>query len=197
MVESKNLYLTGLFPLSMNPIGHSNETLEESGEFSNINRWILPTIYLPKGKKISGSPFLDPKESARALPTTQKCSMPESKWGSPWWRSWIGKKGDSSCKIANQNVAGIEISVKDKNIQYMEFLFVYPIRHAPIRKDDEWELFDRLSPRRGPIRWGKNPHESDFLRNISRLNWIWLNNVRLVTKDRFFSKVRNGSSNIQ
>lgn len=74
---------------------------------------------------------------------------------------------------------------------------VYPIQHAPIRKDDEWELFDRLSPRRGPIRWGKNSHESDFLRNISRDNWIWLNNVRLVTKDPFFSKVRNGSSNIQ
>ncbi|KAL5577983.1 hypothetical protein UlMin_019682 [Ulmus minor] len=45
--------------------------------------------------------------------------------------------------------------------------------------------------------WGKNPHESDFLRNISRENWIWLDNVWLVNKDRFFSKVRNVSSNIQ
>ncbi|KAF4355160.1 hypothetical protein G4B88_018050 [Cannabis sativa] len=45
--------------------------------------------------------------------------------------------------------------------------------------------------------WGKNPHESDFLRNISRENWIWLDNVWLENKDRFFSKVRNVSSNIQ
>ncbi|KAF5726017.1 putative RF2 protein (chloroplast) [Tripterygium wilfordii] len=47
------------------------------------------------------------------------------------------------------------------------------------------------------VSWGKNPHESDFLRNISRENWIWLYNVWLVNKDRFFSKVRNVSSNIQ
>ncbi|KAL1143991.1 hypothetical protein V6Z11_A11G199200 [Gossypium hirsutum] len=47
------------------------------------------------------------------------------------------------------------------------------------------------------ISWGKNLHESDFLRNISRENWIWLDNVWLVNRDRFFSKVRNVSSNIQ
>ncbi|KAL4269668.1 hypothetical protein AHAS_AhasUnG0157200 [Arachis hypogaea] len=47
------------------------------------------------------------------------------------------------------------------------------------------------------VSWGKNPHESDFLRSISRENWIWLDNVWLVNKDRFFSKVRNVSSNIQ
>ncbi|XP_043696550.1 protein Ycf2-like [Telopea speciosissima] len=47
------------------------------------------------------------------------------------------------------------------------------------------------------VSWGKNPHESDFLRNVSRENWIWLDNVWLVSKDRFFSKVRNVSSNIQ
>ncbi|KAL5545363.1 hypothetical protein UlMin_009147 [Ulmus minor] len=45
--------------------------------------------------------------------------------------------------------------------------------------------------------WGKNPHELDFLRNISRENWIWLDNVWLLNKDRFFNKVRNVSSNIQ
>ncbi|KAH0851495.1 LOW QUALITY PROTEIN: hypothetical protein HID58_094701 [Brassica napus] len=44
---------------------------------------------------------------------------------------------------------------------------------------------------------GKNPHESDFFLEISRENWIWLDNVWLVNKDRFFSKVRNVSSNIQ
>ncbi|KAJ7941620.1 Protein Ycf2 [Quillaja saponaria] len=47
------------------------------------------------------------------------------------------------------------------------------------------------------VSWGKSPHESDFLRNISRENWIWLDNVWLVNKDRFFSKARNVSSNIQ
>ncbi|PHU09103.1 hypothetical protein BC332_20963 [Capsicum chinense] len=38
------------------------------------------------------------------------------------------------------------------------------------------------------ISWGKNPLELDFLRNVSRENWIWLDNVWLVNKDRFFSK---------
>ncbi|KAL3618448.1 Protein Ycf2 [Castilleja foliolosa] len=47
------------------------------------------------------------------------------------------------------------------------------------------------------VSWGKNPHESDFLRNVSRENLIWLDNVWLVNKDWFFRKVRNVSSNIQ
>ncbi|KAM0984935.1 hypothetical protein ACFX2I_012198 [Malus domestica] len=34
--------------------------------------------------------------------------------------------------------------------------------------------------------WGKNPHESDILRNIYRENW--LHNVWLLNKYRFFSK---------
>ncbi|KAK3036004.1 LOW QUALITY PROTEIN: hypothetical protein RJ639_031177 [Escallonia herrerae] len=46
---------------------------------------------------------------------------------------------------------------------------------------------------------GKNLPESDFLRNVSRDNLFWLDNVWLVNKnnDRFFSKVRNVSLNIQ
>ncbi|CAH1417232.1 unnamed protein product [Lactuca virosa] len=47
------------------------------------------------------------------------------------------------------------------------------------------------------VSWGKNPHESDLLRNVSRENLIWLDNVWLVNKDRFFRKVQNVSSNIQ
>ncbi|KAK4730108.1 hypothetical protein R3W88_023096 [Solanum pinnatisectum] len=47
------------------------------------------------------------------------------------------------------------------------------------------------------VSWGKNLPELDFLRNISRENWIWLDNVWLVNKDRLFSKVHNVSSNIQ
>ncbi|PHT38716.1 Protein Ycf2 [Capsicum baccatum] len=264
----------------MNSIGPRNDTLEESVGSSNINRLIVSLLYLPKGKKISESCFLNPKESTWVLPITKKCSMPESNWGSRWWRNWIGKKRDSSCKISNETVAGIEILFKEKDLKYLEFHFVY-YRDYPIRKDHDWELFDRLSLRKsqnrinlnsGPlfeilvkhwisylmsafrenipievegffkqqgagstiqsndiehvshlfsrnkwaislqncaqfhmwqfrqdlfVSWGKNPPESDFLRNVSRENWIWLDNVWLVNKDRFFSKVQNVSSNIQ
>nr|YP_010449788.1 Ycf2 protein [Gelsemium elegans]YP_010449807.1 Ycf2 protein [Gelsemium elegans]UTU96362.1 Ycf2 protein [Gelsemium elegans]UTU96381.1 Ycf2 protein [Gelsemium elegans] len=280
MVERKNLYLIGLLPIPMNSIGPRNDTLEESVGSSNINRLIVSLLYLPKGKKISESCFLNPKESTWVLPITKKCSIPESNWGSRWWRNWIGKKRDSSCKISNETVAGIEILFKEKDLKYLEFLFVYYM-DDPTRKDRDWELFDRLSLRKrrntinlnsGPlfeilvkhwisylmsafrekipievegffkqrgagsttqsndiehvshlfsrnkwaislqncaqfnmwqfrqdllVSWGKNPHESDFLGNVSRENWIWLDNVWLVNKDRFFSKVRNVSSNIQ
>nr|YP_010477981.1 Ycf2 [Gardenia stenophylla]YP_010478000.1 Ycf2 [Gardenia stenophylla]QSX43530.1 hypothetical protein RF2 [Gardenia jasminoides]QZL38429.1 hypothetical protein RF2 [Gardenia jasminoides var. grandiflora]QSX43531.1 hypothetical protein RF2 [Gardenia jasminoides]QZL38430.1 hypothetical protein RF2 [Gardenia jasminoides var. grandiflora]UVI59338.1 Ycf2 [Gardenia stenophylla] len=277
MVESKNLYLIGLLPIPMNSIGPKNDTLEESVGSSNINRLIVSLLSLPKGKKISESCFLNPKESTWVLPITKKCSIPESNWGSRWWRKWIGKGGDSSCKISNETAAGIEILFKEKDLKYLEFLFVYYM-DDPTRKDRDWELFDRLSLRKrrntinlnsGPlfeilvkhwisylmsafrekipieaegffkqqgagltiqsndiehvshlfsrkkwaislqncaqfhmwqfrqdlfISWGK---ESDFLRNVSRENLIWLDNVWLVNKDRFFSKVRNVSSNIQ
>nr|YP_010890823.1 hypothetical protein RF2 [Dicliptera tinctoria]YP_010890840.1 hypothetical protein RF2 [Dicliptera tinctoria]WJK72171.1 hypothetical protein RF2 [Dicliptera tinctoria]WJK72188.1 hypothetical protein RF2 [Dicliptera tinctoria] len=280
MVERKNLYLRGLLPIPMNSIGPRNDTLEESVGSSNINRLIVSLLYLPKGKKISESCFLNPKESTWVLPITKKCSMPESNWGSRWWRNWIGKKRDSSCKIPNETVAGIEILFKEKDIKYLEFPFVYYM-DDPIRKDHDWELFDRLSLRKRRnrinlnsgslfeilvkhwisylmsafrekrsieaegffkqqragstiqsndiervshlfsrnkwaislqncaqfhmwqfcqdlfISWGRNPHESDFLRNVSRENLIWLGNVWLVNKDRFFRKVRNVSSNIQ
>lgn len=148
MVERKNLYLTGLLPIPMNSIGPRNDTLEESFVSSNINRLIVSLLYLPKGKKISESSFLDPKESTWVLPITKKGIMSESNWGSRWWRNWIGKKRDSSCKISNETVAGIEISFKEKDIKYLEFLFVYYM-DDPIRKDHDWEFFDRLSPRKG------------------------------------------------
>ncbi|KAF1855482.1 hypothetical protein Lal_00044205 [Lupinus albus] len=79
--------------------------------------------------------------------------MPESNWGSRWWRNWIVKKRDSSCKISNkisnETITGIEISFKEKDIKYLEFLFVYYMdMDDPIRKDHDWELFDRLSPRK-------------------------------------------------
>nr|AKF00744.1 hypothetical chloroplast RF21 [Satakentia liukiuensis] len=285
MVERKNLYLMGLLPIPilpipMNSIGPRNETLEESFWSSNINRLIVSLLYLPKGKKISESCFMDPQESTWVLPINKKCIMPESNRSSRWWRNRIGKKRDSSCKISNETVAGIEISFKDKDSKYLEFLFL-SYTDDPIRKDHDWELFDRLSPRKKrniinlnsgqlfeilgkdlicylmsafrekrPIEgevffkqqgaeatiqsndiehvshlfsrnkwgislqncaqfhmwqfrqdlfvsWGKNQHESDFLRNVSRENLIWLDNVWLVNKDRFFSKVRNVLSNIQ
>nr|YP_009566437.1 hypothetical chloroplast RF21 [Neottia cordata]YP_009566451.1 hypothetical chloroplast RF21 [Neottia cordata]QBB10027.1 hypothetical chloroplast RF21 [Neottia cordata]QBB10041.1 hypothetical chloroplast RF21 [Neottia cordata] len=280
MVERKNLYLMGLLPIPMNSIGPRNETLEESFWSSNRNRLIVSLLYLPKGKKISESCFMDPQESTWVLPIKKKCIMPESNRGSRWWRNRIGKKRDSSCQISNETVAGIEISFKEKDSKYLEFLFL-SYTDDPIRKDPDWKLFDRLSPRKKrniinlnsgqlfeilgkdlicylmsafrekrPIQggsffkqqgagatmqsndiehvfhlfsrnkwgislqncaqfhmwqfrqdlfvsWGKNQHESDFLRNVSRENWIWLDNVWLVNKDRFFSKVRNVLSNIQ
>nr|YP_010259001.1 hypothetical chloroplast RF21 [Chiloglottis cornuta]YP_010259009.1 hypothetical chloroplast RF21 [Chiloglottis cornuta]UIX23871.1 hypothetical chloroplast RF21 [Chiloglottis cornuta]UIX23879.1 hypothetical chloroplast RF21 [Chiloglottis cornuta] len=266
MVERKNLYLMGLLPIPMNSIGPRNETLEESFWSSNRNRLIVSLLYL--------------QESTWVLPIKKKCIMPESNWGSRWWRNRIGKKRDSSCQILKETVAGIEISFKEKDSKYLEFLFL-SYTDDPIRKDHDWELFYRLSPRKKrniinlnsgqlleilgkdlicylmsafrekrPIQgesffkqqgagatmqsndiehvshlfsrnkwgislqncaqfhmwqfrqdlfvsWGKNQHESDFLRNVSRENWIWLDNVWLVNKDRFFSKVRNVLSNIQ
>ncbi|KAI3843916.1 hypothetical protein MKW92_048410 [Papaver armeniacum] len=227
----------GLLPIPMNSIGPRNDTSEESFWSSNINKLIVSLFYLPKGKKISESCFMDPKESTWVLPIMKKCIMPDSNWGS------------RCCKISKETVVGIEISFKEKNIKYLEFLFV-SYTDDSIRKDHDWELFDRFSPRKKPIEvegffkqqgaestiqsneiehvshlfsrnkwgislqicaqfhmwqfrqdifisWGKNLHESDFLRNLSRESWIWLDNVWLVSKDRFFSKVQNVSSNIQ
>nr|YP_010258928.1 hypothetical chloroplast RF2 [Microtis unifolia]YP_010258936.1 hypothetical chloroplast RF2 [Microtis unifolia]UIX23797.1 hypothetical chloroplast RF2 [Microtis unifolia]UIX23805.1 hypothetical chloroplast RF2 [Microtis unifolia] len=266
MVERKNIYLMGLLPIPMNSIGPRNETLEESFWSSNRNRLIVSLLYLPKGKKISESCFMDPQESTWVLPINKKCIMPESNRGSRWWRNRIGKKRDSSCQILNETVAGIEISFKEKDSKYLEFLFL-SYTDDPIRKDHDWELFYRLSPRKKRniinlnsgqlfeilgkdlicylmsafrekrpmhffqqqgagatmqsndishlfsrnkwgislqncaqfhmwqfrqdlfVSWGKNQHE--------RENLIWLDNVWLVNKDRFFSKVRNVLSNIQ
>ncbi|KAJ0501929.1 Protein Ycf2 A [Helianthus annuus] len=168
MVERKNLYLIGLLPIPMNSIGPRNDTLEESVGSSNINRLIVSLLYLPKGKKIYESSFLNPKESTWVLPITKKCSMPESNWGSRWWRDWIGKKNDCSCKISNETVAGIEILFKEKDLKYLEFVFVY-YRDDPIRKDHGWEFFDRLSLRKRQNRINLN---SGPLFEILVKHWI-------------------------
>ncbi|MCL7047585.1 hypothetical protein MKW94_017098, partial [Papaver nudicaule] len=138
MIERKNLYLMGLLLIPMNSIGPRNDTSEESFWSSNINRLVVSLLYLPKGKKISESCFMDPKESTWVLPITKNCIMPESNWGSRWWRNRIGKRWNSSCKISKETVAGIEISFKEKDIKYMEFLFV-SYTDDPIRKDHDWE----------------------------------------------------------
>ncbi|KAF4357928.1 hypothetical protein F8388_026439 [Cannabis sativa] len=49
--------------------------------------------------------------------------------------------------ISNETVAGIEISFKEKDTKYLEFPFLYYM-DDPIREDHDWELFDRLSPRK-------------------------------------------------
>ncbi|KAJ0946977.1 hypothetical protein HanRHA438_Chr01g0010051 [Helianthus annuus] len=94
--------------------------------------------------------------------------MPESNWGSRWWRDWIGKKSDSSCKISNETVAGIEILFKKKDLKYLEFAFVY-YRDDPIRKDHGWEFFDRLSLRKRQNRINLN---SGPLFEILVKHWI-------------------------
>nr|DBA09517.1 TPA_asm: Ycf2 protein [Corydalis boweri]DBA09527.1 TPA_asm: Ycf2 protein [Corydalis boweri] len=92
MVERKNLYLRGLLPLPMNSIGPRNDTL-----FRSSDRLVVSLLYLPKGKKkISESCFMDPKGSPWVLPITQTSIMPDSNWGSRWWRNWIGTNRDSS-----------------------------------------------------------------------------------------------------
>jgi hypothetical protein len=54
---------------------------------------------------------------------------------------------DSSCQISNETVAGIEISFKEKDSKSMECLCL-SYTDDPIRKDHDWELLDRLSPRK-------------------------------------------------
>ncbi|KAK8940330.1 Protein ycf2 [Platanthera guangdongensis] len=131
----------------MNSIGPRNETLEESFWSSNRNRLIVSLMYLPKGKHISESCSMDPQESTWVLPIKKKCIMPESNHGSRWWRNQIGKKRYSSCQILNETVAGIEISFKEKDSKYLEFIFL-SYTDDPIRKDLDWEFFDRLSTRK-------------------------------------------------
>nr|YP_010426522.1 Ycf2 [Phyllolobium chinense]USM11214.1 Ycf2 [Phyllolobium chinense] len=68
MIERKNFYLTGLFPIPMNSIGPSNdEILEDSKDSTNINRLILPLLHLPKGKKRSQRSFFSDRWSGLYL----------------------------------------------------------------------------------------------------------------------------------
>nr|YP_010475870.1 hypothetical protein RF2 [Corydalis pseudoadoxa]YP_010475898.1 hypothetical protein RF2 [Corydalis pseudoadoxa]UVH70157.1 hypothetical protein RF2 [Corydalis pseudoadoxa]UVH70185.1 hypothetical protein RF2 [Corydalis pseudoadoxa] len=164
MVERKNLYLRGLLPLPMNSMGPRNDTL-----FRSSHKLVVSLLSLPKGKKISESCFMDPKGSPWVLPITQKCIMPESNWGSRWWRNGIGKNRDSSWKISKDTVAGIEISFKEKDIQYLEFLFVSYTTDDPIGRDHDWDWFDGLSPRKKGNRINLN---SGQLFEILVKHWI-------------------------
>nr|YP_009436266.1 hypothetical chloroplast RF2 [Cyphia banksiana]YP_009436289.1 hypothetical chloroplast RF2 [Cyphia banksiana]ATG26443.1 hypothetical chloroplast RF2 [Cyphia banksiana]ATG26468.1 hypothetical chloroplast RF2 [Cyphia banksiana] len=110
MVERKN-FLIGLLPIPMNSIGPRNDTLEESVESSNINRLIISLLYLPKGKKISESSFLNPKESTWVLPKSNR--------GSRWYRNWIGKKWDSSqLKVSSDQSIDHFDSISNEDSEY-------------------------------------------------------------------------------
>jgi hypothetical protein len=56
--------------------------------------------------------------------------------------------GDSSHKISKETIVRIEISFKEKNIKYLEFLFFVYYTDDSIGKNYDWELFDHLSPRK-------------------------------------------------
>nr|QKV48131.1 hypothetical protein RF2 [Risleya atropurpurea]QKV48136.1 hypothetical protein RF2 [Risleya atropurpurea] len=280
MVERKNISLMGLLPIPRNYVGPRKETSEEYFLSYNRNRLIVLLLYLPKKKNISENCFTDPQESTWVIPIKKKRIMPEYNRVSWWWRNRIRKNRDYSCQISNETLTGIEISFKERDSKYMEFIFLSYMDN-PIHKDYDWEFFDSLSPRKNrnrinlnsgqlfeilgkdflcylmsifrekrPIQgnflfkqqgaraimqsndidpvshlfsinkwfiylqncaqfhmwqfrqdllfsWGKNQHESYFLSNVSKENWVWLENVWLVNKDQFFSKVRNVLSNIQ
>nr|GLL25511.1 hypothetical chloroplast RF21 [Ipomoea trifida] len=211
----------------MNSTGPRNDRLEEAVGSSNINRLIVSLLYLPKGKKISESSFLNRKESTGVLSITKR---------------------NSSCKISNETVAEIEILFKEKDSKSLEFLFVYYMDDDSTHKDHDWKLADPILLERLAKDWisylmsafrEKRPIEAGvffkqhehvshlFSRNkgaISLQNctqfhmwkfrqdlfllfpswgnnppesYFWLGNVWLGKKDRFFSKVRNVWSNIQ
>ncbi|KAL4183847.1 hypothetical protein AMTRI_Chr11g157120 [Amborella trichopoda] len=220
MVERKNPYLMRLLPIPMNSIGPKNDTLEESFLSSNINRLIVSLQYLPKGKKITESCFMDLKESTWLI--TKKCIIPISNWR------------DSSCKISNETVAGTENSFKEKDIKYLEFHFVfYTDTDNPICNDHDLELFNlkhlicylmssfrerrplevegffKQQGAEATIQSNDIEHWDISLQNCTQFhmwqfhqdlfvkNLIWLGNMWLVNKDRLFSKVQNVSSNIQ
>ncbi|MCH4891448.1 DUF825 domain-containing protein, partial [Acidaminobacter sp. JC074] len=87
------------------------------------------------------------------------------------------------------------LTIQSNDIEHVSHLFSRNKRAFSLQncaQFDMWQFRQDLF-----VSWGKNLHELAFLRNVSRENWIWLDNVWLVKKDRFFSKVRNVSSNIQ
>nr|YP_009657241.1 hypothetical chloroplast RF2 [Medicago laciniata]QCO74139.1 hypothetical chloroplast RF2 [Medicago laciniata] len=53
MIERKNVYLTGLLPISMNSIGPCNDTMDDSKDSFNINWYSKLTVPLLYRKKIS------------------------------------------------------------------------------------------------------------------------------------------------
>ncbi|KAJ8435121.1 hypothetical protein Cgig2_020764 [Carnegiea gigantea] len=59
-VETKSIYLRGLFPIPVNSFGPKNDTLEKSIESSNM---IIALLFLPKEKNTLESCFLDPKKN--------------------------------------------------------------------------------------------------------------------------------------
>ncbi|RYR03493.1 hypothetical protein Ahy_B06g082477 [Arachis hypogaea] len=210
MVERKDLYLTGLLPIPMNSIGLRNDTLEDSKDSANINRFIVPLLYLPK-RKISNiwSFFLYiiwMIRSARTMIGNFLIRRNIINLNSGQLFEILVKDWIYYLMFAFREKIPIEVEVffkqqgagstaQSNDIEHVSHLFLRNKRAISLQNCAQfhmWQFRQDLF-----VSWGKNPHESDFLRSISRENWIWLDNVLLVNKDRFFSKVRNVSSNIQ
>nr|QJQ78861.1 Ycf2 [Glycyrrhiza triphylla] len=151
MVERKNLYLTGLLPIPMNSIGPSNDTLEESFESTNINRLIVPLLYLPKGKKISESSFLDPKESNR-WSELHLVSNPTER--STRDRKLLKKEQDVSFVLSRQSENKEIVNIFNIILYLQNTVSIHPISSNPgcdMVPKDELDGSNKISF------WNKNP----------------------------------------
>nr|WJZ10347.1 Ycf2 [Neocinnamomum caudatum] len=90
---------------------------------------------------------------------------------------------------------GAEVTIQSNDIEHVSHLFSRNKGGIFLQNCAQFHMWQfRQDPF---VIGGKNQYKSDFLRNVSRENWVWLDNVRLVNRDRFFNKIRNVLSNIQ
>lgn len=84
----------------------------------------------------------------------------------------------------------LEVTTFEKNEMKMIFDDNISSKTTTIKKFDI-DLYNSILyvaiPSRSLPQLGKNPHESNFLRNVSREILIWLENMWLVNKDWFVS----------
>jgi len=76
--------------------------------------------------------------------------------------------------------------IQSNDIEHVSHLFLRNKRAISLQNCAQfhmWQFRQDLF-----VSWGKSPHESDFLRNMSLKNWIWLDNVWLGNKDRFLAR---------
>ncbi|KAF4386414.1 hypothetical protein G4B88_020234 [Cannabis sativa] len=76
------------------------------------------------------------------LSTTIECEISGSsnKKKTKWSISRLSGRRECLRAISNEIVAGIEISFKEKDTKYLEFLFVYYMNDL-ICEDHDWEFF--------------------------------------------------------
>nr|YP_010760125.1 Ycf2 protein [Cuscuta vandevenderi]YP_010760177.1 Ycf2 protein [Cuscuta vandevenderi]WEY30050.1 Ycf2 protein [Cuscuta vandevenderi]WEY30051.1 Ycf2 protein [Cuscuta vandevenderi] len=159
MVERKNLYLKRFFPFSFTC------TDDQATKMSVL------LLSFPKGKSPSENDLLKPKENTEVLPITKVR-----------WRNLIENRS------LNKMVVGIDILLKEKSLQSVEFPFVYYLD----QKDSNLESLVKSKSNRIEhvsdlfFHWGNDRPKSSFFCSNMRFN-----------KDRFFSKGRNIWSNLQ
>nr|YP_010850254.1 hypothetical chloroplast RF2 [Lobelia zeylanica]YP_010850278.1 hypothetical chloroplast RF2 [Lobelia zeylanica]WGH11666.1 hypothetical chloroplast RF2 [Lobelia zeylanica]WGH11667.1 hypothetical chloroplast RF2 [Lobelia zeylanica] len=131
MVESKKVYLTGLFPtIPVHSIGPRDNTLAESIGSSHLNRFVLSLLYPPakeRGISDSESSFLNLKESTKKSSTNWGFKYVIN-WGLWWYRRWIIKKRlssqvkESSNKESSNKESSNKESSNDEFEEFDEFL---------------------------------------------------------------------------